>query len=1111
MRGLAFTVSLLVATFGSALAQDPTDACGAGVQLLPVNSSCVATAYTLPGTYANGGVVISSCAGGNDRDDGWYRFVATSTSTTVQVSGNFARAVSVFTGSCGTGELGCSAQVAGTTASVTVATVIGTTYYIQVHRRSGTNTDNMTGTVCVFEAGGCATNGTIASVPFSATGQTTCGAGDDFSSSDACGSSYMNGDDFVYTFTPSSNVCVSISLSNTDTWVGLFVTDACPNGGSANCVASNTNSGGNPSVSGVNLTAGTTYYITISTYPAPQCTPFDISMVACPPPPANDECSGAFPVTVGAYNGGCVSVVAGTVNNATGSSQNTASCAGTENDDVWFSFVAPASGGVDISLLNVAGSTTDLYHSVWSGTCPTLTLVAGTCSDPNTSNVTGLTPGATYYLRVNSYGSGSETTTFNVCIENGVCPTPPSNNDCSGASPVTVGANGGGCVSTVSGTVSCASASSQSAASCGGTEDDDVWFSFVAPASGEVDISLINVAGSTTDLYHSVWSGTCPTLTLVAGTCSDPNTSSVAGLTPGVTYFLRVYSWGSSEETTTFNVCIENGACASAPSNNDCAGATAVPVGLNGGGCTTAVSGTVNCASASSQSAASCGGTEDDDVWFSFVAPASGQVDISILNAAGSTTDMYHSVWSGTCPTLALVAGTCSDADLSSVTGLTPGATYYIRVYTWTGTAGQTTTFDVCVEDGVCSLGSSTCGLNYTVSNIGYSPVSYATGTAISFVDDRLSAEIPIGFTFCFDGIGYNSLFISSNGFVVFPGCLSDVGGSVPSANLYSGWSISGPIPNTTNAPRNAILGPWHDVDPGVSGNVRYQVSGTAPNRIFTVKFDNVAMFSASCNSILFTGQIKLFETTNNIEIHIGQKNVCASWNSGQAILGLHNYNGTIARVPAGTNAPAQWTAANQAVRFTNNCGACTIILPVELLDFTATGKDEGNLVNWKIASETDFSHYVIEHSVDGETFKQMGTSPAIGNPTGTTEYSFLHSDPANGINYYRLQMVDINGDKRASHVVSVNNQTTLMDWQVFPNPVGNTLNVYYQYDGKQEVSFRIRDIAGRTLLTIPYQQTDGYNAVEIPVDGLTTGIYFVELYSTKLNAVVASEKIIKE
>lgn len=142
--------------------------------------------------------------------------------------------------------------------------------------------------------------------------------------------------------------------------------------------------------------------------------------VTQPSTPLNDNCSGAFPLTVNSdYL--CGAVTHGTVLAATASLVDGNSCFGSEDDDVWFSFVATASSH-RISLLNRVGSDTNLVHSLWTGSdCNTLTIVPGSCSDPETSNPTGLVLGRTYYLRVNTPTPNPfQTTVFDVCIGTGV-------------------------------------------------------------------------------------------------------------------------------------------------------------------------------------------------------------------------------------------------------------------------------------------------------------------------------------------------------------------------------------------------------------------------------------------------------------------------------------------------------------------------------------------------------------------------------------------------------------------------------------------------------------------------------------------------------------------
>ncbi len=414
--------------------------------------------------------------------------------------------------------------------------------------------------------------------------------------------------------------------------------------------------------------------------------------VTPPPPPVNDDCSGAIALTINPdYL--CGTVTPGTVLGATASNVDSAACSGTEDDDVWFSFVATSTSH-KISILNASGSTTDMYHSLWTGSdCGSLTLVPGTCSDPDNSFPSGLTIGQTYYVRVYTYTStAGQNTTFNICV--GSPPPPPANDNCSGAIALTVNPDYS-CAVVTPGTVLGATASPVDASACFGTEDDDVWFSFVATSTNH-KISILNASGSTTDMYHSLWTGSdCGSLTLVPGTCSDPETSNPSGLTIGQTYFIRVYTYtATGGQNTTFNICV--GSPPPPPANDDCSGAIGLTVNPDYL-CAAVTPGTVAGATASNTDTTACSGAEDDDVWFSFEATSTTH-RISLTNVSGSATDMFHSLWTGSdCGSLTLVPGSCSDADTSNPSGLTIGQTYFVRVNTYTSTGGQNTTFNVCV------------------------------------------------------------------------------------------------------------------------------------------------------------------------------------------------------------------------------------------------------------------------------------------------------------------------------------------------------------------------------------------------------------------------------
>jgi hypothetical protein len=292
---------------------------------------------------------------------------------------------------------------------------------------------------------------------------------------------------------------------------------------------------------------GNTYYIRVYSYTNTplQTTTFDVCVGTLPPPPANDECTGAYEVTVNP-DLSCGTVTSGTVLSASASNVDSASCFGTEDDDVWFSFVATDTRH-QIKLLNVAGSTTDMFHSLWEGDCAGLTLVAGSCSDADVSTPSGLTVGNTYYIRVYTYtATVGQTSTFDVCV--GTLPPPPANDDCSAAESITVGTAFADFA--IVGTNASASSTTGLTFNCQTNRKNDVWYSFTVPASGSFTVETDANAGTAmTDSVLSVFSGTCGALTEVG--CDDDSGNgnfskvSVTGQNPGDTLYIGVWTYGT--------------------------------------------------------------------------------------------------------------------------------------------------------------------------------------------------------------------------------------------------------------------------------------------------------------------------------------------------------------------------------------------------------------------------------------------------------------------------------------------------------------------------------------------------------------------------------------
>ncbi|AXG68305.1 HYR domain protein [Kordia sp. SMS9] len=254
------------------------------------------------------------------------------------------------------------------------------------------------------------------------------------------------------------------------------------------------------------------------------------------------------------------------------------------------------------------------------------------------------------------------------------------------------------------------------------------------------------------------------------------------------------------------------------------------------------------------------------------------------------------------------------------------------------------------------------------------------TGTVVSLFDDEVSSALPIGFEFAFYGNLYNNFHISSNGFITFT-AINDNG-------FYEGQFLP-----DVNDPNNLIAFDWDDYDPESGGTIRYETIGTAPNRILIMDFDDVAHIDDDTQGT--TTQVKLFETSNRIEIHA----TSISDLGYDKTQGLENIDGTAAIIVPGRNA-SQWFAANDVVAFipvtgevADSCGVNTFIASQTTFDCTNIGENtvtltatdtNGNITEQTaIVTITDTNNFCSTVLVSPKVFLQgAALNPNMGEET---------------------------------------------------------------------------------------------------------------------------------
>ncbi len=412
---------------------------------------------------------------------------------------------------------------------------------------------------------------------------------------------------------------------------------------------------------GLGLNQGQTYYFRVYGSGGIETNlSIRIKSVLNPPQPPNNECQTAQPINAGqiiqsSSVGATQSLPPVTCNGITG----------TAALDVWYRFTkSPA-----MNTLLLFPESTDMVLQVFTGTCAGLN--SSSCSDNTGSaaveqiSLSGISNGSTCFVRI--YGRNATAGGFTIKIS-----SPPVNDNCETASELISNTS-------LSGKTIDATQSAPPSA-CGGTSDDDVWYSFIkAPNMDSVVLSPGNFFNPVLEIRSSP----CSSSTVIS--CQHTGGKAVlptSSLSNGTKYLVRVYSHSGGPGTFSIRLFQSSG---SIPPNDQCSGAQAINPAIG-----TAFNGNTFGATQSFPSPP-CGGagsTNNPDVWYSFVRTAAR--DSLELDGLG-TLDLLADIRSACSPDSVVI---CSDEEgsdkkLIELSELSEGKTYYLRIYGRNGAVGE--------------------------------------------------------------------------------------------------------------------------------------------------------------------------------------------------------------------------------------------------------------------------------------------------------------------------------------------------------------------------------------------------------------------------------------
>jgi hypothetical protein len=207
-----------------------------------------------------------------------------------------------------------------------------------------------------------------------------------------------------------------------------------------------------------------------------------------------------------------------------------------------------------------------------------------------------------------------------------------------------------------------------------------------------------------------------------------------------------------------------------------------------------------------------------------------------------------------------------------------------------------------------------------------------------------------------------------------------------------------------------------------------------------------------------------------------------------------HTYYFSISGInlPASTNFEIRLTMTidnNQkpiiASTFTTNAipAASGAALPVNFTAISARKKSSGVEISWNVAGERDVANYEVQRSINARDFTTVGEVTA----TGSDSYSFIDEKPANGISFYRVRNIDIDGKYKYTTIVRVNLNRSI-ELRAYPQPAKDEITIEHASAAKGILT--LATATGQVVKTL--QVKPDANQTSINITSLNRGLYIV-------------------
>ncbi|WP_207426934.1 T9SS type A sorting domain-containing protein [Pedobacter sp. SYSU D00535] len=179
-------------------------------------------------------------------------------------------------------------------------------------------------------------------------------------------------------------------------------------------------------------------------------------------------------------------------------------------------------------------------------------------------------------------------------------------------------------------------------------------------------------------------------------------------------------------------------------------------------------------------------------------------------------------------------------------------------------------------------------------------------------------------------------------------------------------------------------------------------------------------------------------------------------------------------------------------------------VLPGEVLKLQARKAYTAVVLDWELKHTGRAFKYVVERSSDKSEFEPAGEVKANAE---SLNYFFTDVEPLQGLNYYRIKQVNVDGKSYYSTVKEVNYTDAIPEIQAYPNPASEILNIKF-VDRAKPVTVRVYNLFGSLVKEQSFQPDE---QIQVDVKSLNPNVYVLQLNDTMSGKTVSKLKFVKD